>query len=86
MKLQEIIDLPADYVRKLAEYGVTTADQFYEHGVRFPSGVIDALGINEDILSALVGLIERYISDGLKDRVAQLTTKNKRGALCGIRK
>lgn len=81
MLLTEIMDIPRNYTQKLADYGVTTADQFYEHGTRYPDGVIKALGINNDILRALLALIERYITPGLQKRVLDAVIKHKRGAL-----
>ena len=80
--LQEITQFPAAQ-RELLEkqYGITSAEAFFEHALRNASGVQKALKITSEQFDSLVRQIEGYLTPDFVKRCRQPVKKRSRGVI-----
>ena len=80
--LQEIKSFPVQ-TRELLErqFGITSAEAFFEHGTRNAQGVQTALKKTPAQLAALMELIEGYLSPEFVNRCRKPVAKHSRGVI-----
>jgi Mn-dependent DtxR family transcriptional regulator len=64
-----------------SQYGIATAEAFFDHAIHASSGLQQALGVSEDEVNRLSRLVEGYLSPDFIARARQPLTKHPRGAL-----
>lgn len=63
------------------QFGITSAEAFFEHGTRNAAGVRQALRIAPEQLAALLRLVEGYLSPEFVKRCQQPVAKHSRGVI-----
>jgi hypothetical protein len=83
MKLLEEIPSFPETARKTLEtqYGIETAEAFYTHAVKDPTGLRSALHITEAELNRLVRVVEGYLSPDYIERCRRPVAKHPRGVI-----
>ena len=80
--LDEIASFPDDARRVLeSEYGIETAEAFYAHAVKDPTGMRSALRVDQAELDRLVRIVEGYLRADYIERCRQPTVKRPRGVI-----
>jgi hypothetical protein len=80
--LQEIKSFPASQREVLQQqFGITSAEAFFEHGTRNASGVQKALRIGPAELATLMKLVEGYLAPAFVKRCSQPVVKHGRGVI-----
>ena len=80
--LAEIETFPSA-MREVLEtsFGIGSAEAFYEHAIRNPTGLAMALSISPQQLSPLAQLIEGYLPAAFLTRCHKPVRKRKRGVI-----
>ncbi|HUG68700.1 MAG TPA: hypothetical protein VMM76_13175 [Pirellulaceae bacterium] len=80
--LQEINSFPAS-LRKMLEgqFGITSAEAFFEHGTRNAQGVQTALKVTPEQLATLLQLVEGYLAPEFVKSCRQPVVKHGRGVI-----
>ncbi|NCO41809.1 MAG: hypothetical protein COZ06_33550 [Armatimonadetes bacterium CG_4_10_14_3_um_filter_66_18] len=63
------------------QYGIGSAEAFYENAVRRPDGIQQALGIDQAELDRLQRTVEGYLAPDFVERCRQPVVRRPRGAL-----
>jgi hypothetical protein len=80
--LNEIKNFPVQYREMLAsQFGVNSAEAFFEHATRNSQGVQSALKISPAQLTELLKLIEGYLSPKFVKNCQKPVTKHSRGVI-----
>ena len=80
--LREIKAFPAAQREVLeGQFGITSAEAFFERAVRNAQGIQEALKVSPSRLEALLGIIEGYLSPDFVKRCRQPVKKHSRGVI-----
>ena len=80
--LQEIKTFPASHREVLeGQFGITSAEAFFEHGTRNAQGVQTALKITPEQLAALLQLVEGFLAPEFVKSCRQPVAKHSRGVI-----
>lgn len=80
--LQEIKSFPASHREVLeGQFGIVSAEAFFEHGTRNAQGVQTALKITPAQLAALMKLVEGYLTPEFVKRCRKPVVKHGRGVI-----
>ena len=80
--LQEIKSFPAAQREVLEQqFGIASAEAFFEHATRNSAGVQAALGLTPPQLETLVKLVEGFLSPVFVQRCRQPVAKHSRGVI-----
>jgi hypothetical protein len=80
--LEEIKSFPGSQRDVLQQqFGITSAEAFFEHGKRNASGVQKALNITTAEHAELMQLVEGYLSPEFVKRCSQPVAKHSRGVI-----
>ena len=80
--LQEIKSFPTSQREVLErQFGIASAEAFYEHATRNAQGVQTALGLTALQLGTLLRLVEGYLTPEFVKRCRQPVVKHSRGVI-----
>lgn len=79
--LESIATFPTDVRQILANYGITTAESFFDHVLNNMDGVCQALGCDKEKVRQLQGIVEKHVAVPLAE-----ATKRPRGLIVSIPK
>ncbi len=80
--LQEISSFPASHRKVLeGQFGITSAEAFFEHGTRNAQGVQTALKISPETLATLMKLVEGHLAPEFVKKCRQPLVKHGRGVI-----
>ena len=80
--LNEIKNFPSQHQEMLArQFGVMSAEAFFEHATRNAQGVQTALKISTSQLTELVKIVEGYLSPKFVKNCLKPVTKHSRGVI-----
>ena len=80
--LQEIKSFPASQREVLErQFGIASAEAFFEHATRNSQGVQTALGLTAPQLAALRQLVEGYLTPDFVNRCRQPLARHSRGVI-----
>ena len=63
------------------QYGIVSAEAFYEHAVRNSAGIGKALKVSQSELTQLKGTVEGYLTPAFVAQCGKSVTKHKRGVI-----
>ena len=80
--LQDIKSFPAAQREVLEQqFGIASAEAFFEHATRNAQGVQTALGLTAPQLAALLQLVEGYLAPEFVNRCRQPVPRHARGVI-----
>ena len=80
--LDEIPAFPAPVRQTLQQqFGIGSAEAFFEHATRNAQGVRTALGLSVPKLDELLQLVEGYLAPAFVDRCRQPPARHSRGVI-----
>ena len=83
--LQEIKTFPASHREVLErQFGITSAEAFFEHGTRNSQGVQTALKLTPEQLAVLMQLVEGFLAQEFVKSCRQPVAKHSRGVIVDL--
>ncbi len=80
--LREIKSFPASHRDVLQQqFGITSAEAFFEHGTRNAGGVQKALNLGPAQFAELMKLVEAYLAPDFVKKCGQPVVKRSRGVI-----